>query len=52
LNAERLAAAIRDTIENDELRRRVQSMGQSIRSEDGVGRAVALVERYLESGTA
>jgi len=52
LNAERLATAIRDTIENEELGRRVQSMGQSIRSEDGVGRAVALVERYLESGTA
>ena len=52
LNAERLATAIRDTIENEELGRRVQSMGRSIRSEEGVGRAVALVERYLESGAA
>jgi len=52
LSAERLATAIRDTIENDALRRRVQSMSQSIRCEDGVGRAVTLVELYLESGTA
>jgi UDP:flavonoid glycosyltransferase YjiC (YdhE family) len=51
LSANHLAAEIHDTIENNELRRRVAQMGQSIRDEDGVGRAVALVERYLESGS-
>ena len=51
LTAQRLAAEIRDTIENNELRRRAAVMGQSIQNEDGLGRAVALVERYLESRT-
>jgi sterol 3beta-glucosyltransferase len=50
LTAQRLAAGIRDTIENEAQQRRVQRMGQSIRGEDGVGQAVALVTRYLASG--
>ncbi len=52
LTAQRLAAGIHDTIENEARRRRVQRMGQSIRAEDGAGRAVALVTRYLASGAA
>ena len=51
LTAERLTAKIRDTIENNELGRRVQTMGQSIQSEDGLCVTVALVESYLESRT-
>ena len=39
----RLAATIRDTIENNKLGRQVQTVGQSIQSEDGLGVTVALV---------
>lgn len=47
ITADRLATLIQETVANDDMARRVSLVGQSIRAEDGIGRAVALVERYL-----
>jgi sterol 3beta-glucosyltransferase len=48
LTAERLAEAIEIAASDEEIRRRAQALGQKIRAEDGVGRAVPLIERLLE----
>jgi len=45
LNAERLASAIVEA-EGGVIRKRAQAVGRGIRSEDGVGGAVALIEEY------
>ncbi|MBI5842808.1 MAG: hypothetical protein HZB19_22175 [Chloroflexi bacterium] len=45
LNAERLASAIVEA-GDDAIRKRVQDIGQRIRGEDGVGKAVAIIEKY------
>lgn len=47
LTAGRLAAAIRQAVEDDEMRQRARACGQAIRAEDGVGSAVDLVRRYF-----
>jgi sterol 3beta-glucosyltransferase len=43
LTAERLAAAIRSAVADGEMRQRAASLGEAIRAEDGVGRAVAMI---------
>jgi UDP:flavonoid glycosyltransferase YjiC (YdhE family) len=43
LTVERLARAIHEAIVDEALRRRAAEIGASIRAEDGVGRAVAIV---------
>ncbi|MBI1293566.1 glycosyltransferase [bacterium] len=48
LTAERLAAAISETVENQSMRERATALGEAIRREDGVGQAVAEVTRYCE----
>jgi UDP:flavonoid glycosyltransferase YjiC (YdhE family) len=45
LTAARLAAALRTVAEDAAMRMRAQTLGEAIRSEDGVGRAVALLEQ-------
>lgn len=45
LSAPKLTRAIAEA-ESDALRERAQAMGQKIRSEDGVGSAVELIEKY------
>lgn len=48
LTAERLASAIVDA-GDDTTRQRAQDIGQRIRSEDGVGKAVELIEKYVSN---
>jgi sterol 3beta-glucosyltransferase len=43
LTAERLARAIGESISNGRMRERAAALGDRIRAEDGVGRAVELV---------
>lgn len=49
LQAENLAAAIRAATGDAEMRRRAEELGRRIREEDGVGRAVGIIERHLEA---
>lgn len=48
LTAERLARAIRAAVTDPEMRARAGSWGAAIRAEDGLGRAVETITRYLE----
>jgi UDP:flavonoid glycosyltransferase YjiC (YdhE family) len=47
LAAENLAGAIRAVIDNNGMRRRAAEVGEQIRREDGIGRAVAVVKALL-----
>ncbi len=47
LSASRLASAIRVATTNDYMRAKAATVGQQIRAEDGVGRAVAFFEQYV-----
>ncbi len=49
LSVERLENAITVSINDQEMRRRAGTLGESIRSEDGVGRAVELIQKHLFS---
>ena len=49
LTAERLAEAIHLAVIDTEVRHRAALLGERIRAEDGVGQAVAIIERYLIS---
>jgi sterol 3beta-glucosyltransferase len=48
LTSERLAAAITATVTNAPMRQRAAALGEAVRAEDGVGNAVAVIERYLK----
>jgi sterol 3beta-glucosyltransferase len=45
LTIERLTAAIRAVTEDEGARRRAEELGERVRGEDGVARAVELIER-------
>jgi sterol 3beta-glucosyltransferase len=45
LTAERLAAAITNAVTDKDMRGRAAALGERIRTEDGVGRAIGIVER-------
>ena len=47
LTAENLGKAIRLAAADPAMRRRAADLGAKIRAEDGVGRAVGLIEAYL-----
>ena len=47
LTAERLAAAIRDVTTDPSFRSRAEALGEQIRREDGVARAVAIIEAMM-----
>ncbi len=47
LTADKLAEAIQRAVSDAEIRRRAESIGKVIRSEDGVGNAVKIVKGYL-----
>jgi sterol 3beta-glucosyltransferase len=47
LTAAALAAAIRTAISDEGMKRRAADLGAHIRAEDGIGRAVELIEQYL-----
>lgn len=52
LTAQRLAEAISRAVGDAEMRRRAAELGERIRAEDGVGAAVALVQRVVEGRSA
>jgi UDP:flavonoid glycosyltransferase YjiC (YdhE family) len=52
LTAERLATAVRSAVHDAGTRARTQAIGERIRAEDGVGRAVALIERFAAEPAA
>ena len=45
LTAERLAAAITSAVTDKDMRARAAALGERIRAEDGVGRAIEIIER-------
>jgi sterol 3beta-glucosyltransferase len=51
LTAERLAEAIHAAVSDGAMQQRAAALGQKIGAEDGVGRAVEIVERFLTTGT-
>jgi sterol 3beta-glucosyltransferase len=48
LTAERLAAAIKAAVSDSDINQRAAEMGARIRAENGVKRAVEVIEQYLE----
>jgi UDP:flavonoid glycosyltransferase YjiC (YdhE family) len=52
LSAPRLAGALRRAVGDTALRERAAGLGRRVRSEDGVGRAVAAVERHVSGASA
>lgn len=48
LTVEGLAAAIRCTVTDAEMRQRAATLGETIRAEDGVGQAVAYIQHYVQ----
>ncbi|MBU0495074.1 MAG: glycosyltransferase [Chloroflexi bacterium] len=50
LTAERLAQAIQQAVTDQAMRQRAASLGATIQAEDGVARAVAIIEQFQESG--
>jgi UDP:flavonoid glycosyltransferase YjiC (YdhE family) len=49
LSAERLAAAITETLGNKEMKNRAVTLGQAIRSEDGVGQAIRDIHDHFKN---
>ena len=49
LSAQRLADALVEATNSDGLRARAQGIGERIRAEDGVSRAVEIVKRHVEA---
>ena len=52
LTPARLAAAMREAVDADAIRLAAVAMGQRLRAEDGVGHAVAQLERWSAAGAA
>lgn len=50
LTAERLAQAIQTAVTDQTLRERAAELGAKIRAEDGIARAVAVVQQVEEQG--
>lgn len=51
LSADRLAAAIVEAVNDADMRRRAREIGERLRAEDGVRKAVQLVQAHVESVT-
>jgi UDP:flavonoid glycosyltransferase YjiC (YdhE family) len=47
LSAERLTQVIQAATSDRVMRQRASDMGAAIRTEDGVGRAVAIIQRHI-----
>ncbi len=52
LTVERLADAIRTAVTDEGMRRRSAELGERLRAEDGVGSAVAIVDRVLQQASS
>ncbi len=46
LSAERLAAAINQTVQNRPMRNKAAALGEQIRAEDGIAQAVSIIQHY------
>jgi sterol 3beta-glucosyltransferase len=46
LTADKLAAALREVTTNPSIREKAEALGEKIRAEDGIGNAVALIEKF------
>lgn len=51
LNADRLAAAIRESVDSDSILNKAASVGRLLRNENGIAMAVEFIERMAESVT-
>ncbi len=51
LTSERLANAIRRVVDDSAMRQRAARLGERLRAEDGVGRAVAYINEHLGTGS-
>ncbi|MBA3872520.1 MAG: glycosyltransferase family 1 protein [Anaerolineae bacterium] len=49
LTSENLAAAISDAVSNTTMQQKAARLGQNIRDEDGIGKAVSLIEQFSQS---
>jgi UDP:flavonoid glycosyltransferase YjiC (YdhE family) len=49
LSADRMAAAIEEALDSEEMQRRAAELGRRVRAEDGVGKAGALIESFLHN---
>ena len=49
LTADRLATAIHRAVDDESIRRRAKTIGERIRSEDGLGQAVSLIEKFARN---
>jgi UDP:flavonoid glycosyltransferase YjiC (YdhE family) len=49
LSAQRLSEALVEAANNDEMRARARKIGERMRAEDGVSRAVEIIERHVEA---
>jgi UDP:flavonoid glycosyltransferase YjiC (YdhE family) len=49
LSVERLSAAITQATSDPDMRRRAEELGRHIRAEDGLGAALAILERHLDA---
>jgi UDP:flavonoid glycosyltransferase YjiC (YdhE family) len=47
MTAERLASAIRKAVTDPDMGQRAVSLGEAVRAEDGVGRAVEVIKSQL-----
>lgn len=50
LDVDNLTSSIRQMFDDHEMRQRVADLGERIRAEDGIGRAVDLLEQFAENG--
>jgi len=48
LTADKLAAALREVTSNPSIREKAKTIGEKIQAEDGIGNAVALIERIAQ----
>ena len=48
LNADQLAQAIKQALDDQSMRRNAAALGEKIHAEDGVGNAVRIIDRVLE----
>lgn len=51
LSPDGLAGAIEEAVRNPQIKQKAAQIGSQIRAEDGVGRAVQLIEQYTASGS-
>jgi sterol 3beta-glucosyltransferase len=48
LTVEKLAGALEEAVNNPAIREKAESIGQGIRNEDGIGKAIAIIENIAE----